>query len=167
MTTAKQKRIKAKQKQTKKRRKTGTKVAESKPSTHPAVLAAGANMPSANGPQKPQEKSEAADSKEQPAPEEALATALLEMPIHLCRSGFATNVLDMRITVRQAAALKVLWCSLSETGARYTGSGGNHPDGKVVDCPTHAVRWLLDRLGDGIEETTGKNLTTDFDLVFK
>ncbi len=147
--------------------KTETKGAEPKPSVHPAVLAAGANTPNANGSPKPQEESGTTDSEEQPALEESLATALLEMPIHLCRSGFATNVLDMRITARQAAALKVLWCSLSETGARYKGSGGNHPDGKVVDCPTHAIRWLLDRLGDGIEETTGKNLTTDFELVFK
>lgn len=93
----------------------------------------------------------------------------LTMPVDTCFAGYATPVLDMRLTTRQAAALKVMWSSLSERGARYKGSLGHckNPRGVPVENGPAAIRWLLDQIGDAIEKSTGKKLTSDFGLTFR
>jgi len=96
-----------------------------------------------------------------------LSNAKLVLPIHHCIPGYATCSLETKMTRRQAAAAKILWSSLSEHGERYQGGGSNHPDGTVVDCAAHSVRFIFDRLADAIEKQTGKKLVTDFDLSFR
>jgi hypothetical protein len=90
----------------------------------------------------------------------------LELPEYSCLPGYATNSINFKMQPRQAAAAKVLRTILAEAAMRVTGTRANHPKGKVVDTADDVVRWLLDRVADHIETTTGKILISDFDLTF-
>ncbi len=100
-------------------------------------------------------------------PEPPTASVLIEVPIGTVFPDFASPRIDFSATPRQAAAAKMLWCSLTERSARFDGGRTNHPNGKVVEGPNDGVRWLLDRLADAIENEMGKNLLTDFRLKFR
>lgn len=104
--------------------------------------------------------------KEQAGAQIVAQSVMLEAPIHACFPGYATKNIDFDASPRQAAAAKVLWSSLSAAGARCSGAGGAHPDGKTVESVTMGVRWLLDRLADAIEAESGKSLVEDFGLSF-
>lgn len=106
-----------------------------------------------------------------PPPDTALttppATAIIEMPIHTCHPGFATPRIDCRLTPRQAAAAKFLWCSLADKGERFDGGRTSHPEGKAIENANEGLRWILDYLADAIEADTGKDLITEFNLKFR
>jgi hypothetical protein len=108
------------------------------------------------------ENAETAEQK--PADEDR--SVVVELPIHTCLPGYASKNIDFDASKRQAAAAKVLWCSLSADGARCSGAGGQHPDGKTVESVTMGIRWLLDKVADAIEAETGKSLVDDFGLSF-
>ena len=112
--------------------------------------------------------SDAAPSDDPPAPptDEVSDIVLLGVPVDTCQPGYATRYVDMRLTPRQAAALKFEWCSLSERGERFAGGRSSHPDGTTVENGNDGLRWLLDRLADAIEAKTGKKLVSDFGLSF-
>ena len=90
----------------------------------------------------------------------------ISLPALTCFSGYATRNINFDATRRQAAAAKVLWCSLSEAGERVSGGRSSHPNGKVADGVNDGIRFLLDKLADRIEESTGKDLLKDFGLEF-
>lgn len=94
---------------------------------------------------------------------------LVEVPIDVDVSvrGFATGNIDFNATPRQAAAAKLLWCSLSAQGRRFQGGRSANPDGTTVETASDGIRWLLDRLADAIEADCGVELTKDFGLVFR
>ncbi|MGD9632559.1 MAG: hypothetical protein AB7G28_22705 [Pirellulales bacterium] len=94
------------------------------------------------------------------------ATAILKLPIHACIKNYTSTRLDLRLTRRQAAAVKVLWSSLSELHERFDGGRSHNPEGTVVEGPNDGLRWFLDRLADSIEGETGKRLEHDFGLEF-
>lgn len=124
------------------------------------------------------EQSESADPVEQVDPVAMAPAALpqdsvvqkltvsIEAPVHYCAGGYTTSWFSFRATMRQAAAIKVLWSSLSDLNERFDGGHGAHPDGTTVNSAAQGLRWLLDRLADEIEAETGKQLLQDFDLTF-
>ena len=98
---------------------------------------------------------------------ETPATVVIELPIGAVERGFATGRIELRLSPRQAAAMKMLWNTLSSQGSRFAGGRSSHPEGTVVDQPTDGIRWLMDRYADAIEAETGKSLTKDFELIFR
>jgi hypothetical protein len=96
------------------------------------------------------------------------ATVLIEVPVHRFEEGFANPRVDFRCTPRQAAALNFLFCSLTDRGDRFEGGRSLHPKGTPVGVTVNdAVRWMLDRIADGIEADTGKSITNDFGFTFR
>ena len=91
---------------------------------------------------------------------------MIELPADTCDCGYTQVWINFRASARQAAALKVLWCSLRRRHERFHAGGSSHPDGAPVEGPTHGLRWLLDRLADAIETDTGRDLLKDFDMQF-
>lgn len=90
----------------------------------------------------------------------------ISCPVDECFPGYATCWLNLRITPRSAAALKILWSSLSEHGERYSEGPSMNPRGTPVENAQTGIRWLLEKLADEIESQTGKTLVEDFDLQF-
>lgn len=127
------------------------------------------NQPNGEANTKPEEQ-KPANSGDQAGAEPA-RTVKVEIPIDHCVTGYAASHVDFHVTPRQAAAAKVLWCSLSKAGARFQGGSSSHPDGSLVgeqrSAHTAGIRWLLDRIADAIEEESGKSLTRDFGLSFR
>lgn len=100
------------------------------------------------------------------APSQALAVSIgVEITTH--RPGYCNRVLNHTLTRRQAAALNMLYASLSEQFVRVPGNGARHPEGGVADGHGDGVRYLLEQLADQIELKTGKSLESDFDFVFR
>ena len=99
--------------------------------------------------------------------EQANPAVILPLDLAAVVPGYAACHLDGRLTPRQAAALKVLWQTLSNRGLRFTGGRGAHEDGAVVDKPFDGVRWLLDQVADAIEFQHGVDLVNDLQLVFR
>jgi len=82
-------------------------------------------------------------------------------------SGYASRNIDFNGSNSNACSVKMLWCALSEAHERYQGGqGSRHPDGRVVEAPSHGVRWLLDEYAREVEKLTGKTLLTDYEMQF-
>lgn len=91
----------------------------------------------------------------------------IDIPLADPGTGYATGRIDFSGTPRQAAAAKMLAHALESRGERFTGGTSSHPDGTLVENANGAIRWLLDRVADGFEAETGKQLTQDFNLIFR
>jgi hypothetical protein len=93
---------------------------------------------------------------------------LIRLPTHTYFGDgrYAAMHLDITLTRRRAAALNFAWASMSVDGVRYAGGRSSHPEGTVVENGAAAINKLLDDLADGIEQQTGKDLTTDFGFEF-
>lgn len=92
--------------------------------------------------------------------------SIFDIPVHSCHPGYATSLLNCRLTRRQSAAAKVLWSSLSRDGQRFQGGRSSNAEGTTVEGVNDGVRWLLDRVAEKIEDDHGVDLLADFDLVF-
>lgn len=92
----------------------------------------------------------------------------IKLPIHTYFGDgrYAAMHLDITLTRRRAAALNFAWASMSVDGVRYAGGRSSHPEGTVVENGAAAINKMLDDLADGIEQQTGKDLTTDFGFEF-
>ena len=99
------------------------------------------------------------------------ASVELSMPIHSCFIGYAPSRFELRLSLRSAAALKVLASSYSVDVTRLrTSRSGNltgNPEGPVVDTVQEALQKLLEDLADEIEQRHGIVLTSDLEQVFQ
>lgn len=94
-----------------------------------------------------------------------LATELdISIPMGEVDAGYcSTQLASTKITRRQAAAFKRLFCTLK---ARHEKVGiEGRTEGKVVEDLTHVLRWLGDRLADAYE-SNGVTLEGDTTLSF-
>jgi hypothetical protein len=97
-----------------------------------------------------------------------VATAIIELPIHVHSPGYATPRCDASgLSQRQAAALNFLWSSMSDLGERCQTRRSSHPQGAVVEKGPDALRRILDQVADQIEAQTKMNLVTDFGFTFR
>lgn len=104
---------------------------------------------------------------ERPADKATPINCMIEFPMGCVHDGFAVQGINVRLTDRQAAAAKMLWCSLARNGERFQGGRSSHPEGTAVDGVNDGVRWLFDRIADAIEHETGKQLTRDFGILLR
>ena len=123
------------------------------------------DKPSESLAEKPHNSGAADDAAAEPP---MLSAVMIEAPIGICFAGYAQYKVEATFTDRQAAALQMLWSTLSETGERaFGGRRTDHPAGSAVNDRADALRWLLDRYADAAEAETGKVLVRDFLLRFR
>lgn len=110
------------------------------------------------------EKAGESTKRQEKASEPDRTVSLVDIPAHTCQSGNATRRIDCTCTPRQAAAAKVLWSSLTDTGARFP--GGRNPSNKLgstVENINDGVRWMLEQYALQLE-SQGVDLLNDFHL---
>lgn len=95
------------------------------------------------------------------------SSVMFDIPIGEMQTGFCTPRIDFKATPRQAAAAKMLWCTLSKRGERFSGGISSNSDGTIVENVNGGIRWLLDQVADAIEAETGLDLVNDYDQIFR
>lgn len=90
----------------------------------------------------------------------------VSIPVGLPAPGYCPDQINTRLSRRQGAALKALFCRLSGEYAKCEMEGMTN-SGKIVEAYPHALRWLLDRVADSLEESTGEQLVETEGLVFR
>lgn len=96
--------------------------------------------------------------------DERIGVGGISIPIGQPAPGYCPKAINSRLSRRQGAALKSVLSALQKEHAtcEMEGMGGR---GKVVEDYPHAMRWLLDRVADNWEESTGKKLVDCEGLV--
>lgn len=75
---------------------------------------------------------------------EVISSVLIEIPVMpFDASKYRTNQLHLRLTQRQADAMRVIFDGLHEAKRKLD-------SGKHVDSPADAVKWILERIADEI-----------------
>lgn len=101
---------------------------------------------------------------DQPPPSVANFVTLVA-PSNFCDSGYAADHIDFRgMTRAQRAGAKRLFLSLGRAGARIQTNGTGHPDGKVVNTPGDAVKWIFEQYAAAYEASTGASITEGLDF---
>ena len=91
--------------------------------------------------------------------------SILGFPVGQPDAGHCPRAINTRLTRRQGAALKAVFCQLRDDHATCEMEGMSDR-GKVIEEYSHAVRWLLDRVADDWEQADGGKLLDVEGLVF-
>lgn len=67
------------------------------------------------------------------------------------RLGYCQRDFSLKLSERQSMALERLRMNLADAAERFEVNGALHADGRVVDRGVDAIRWLLDRVADGLK----------------
>ena len=97
-----------------------------------------------------------------PASEEGERVASIPIAVDQTagEGGYAVAHIEFRnMTLRQRAAAKRIFYSLAVRNARIEVNGSGFPEGRVVNSPGDAMKWVLDRYADEFERVVGRKVT--------